>query len=163
MDEFLATHAVIMVADHAQTAVTEAYEMIEALAAEWRVLQPSSDNPESAELAISPTSRAGHIYVLVDQEREAACHADVRKRLHALDGTDLVGWLAAADGEPIVRRQAGSPLSGDSRVEAVIETERGELRFRPGPGGKTRPSRAALAPRRRPGGARPCGLRLGGG
>ena len=136
MDEFLATHAVIMVADHAQTAVTGAYEMIETLAAEWRVLQPSSDDPEAAELAVSPGARAGQVYVLVDPEREAACHADVRARLHALEGTDLVAWLAAPDGEPIVRRSAGSPLGGDPKVEAVVETERGELRFRPGKAGK---------------------------
>ena len=136
MDEFLATHSVIMVADHAQTPVTEPYEMIEALAEEWRVLQPSSDSTETAELAISPTSRAGHVYVLVDEQREAACHADVRERLHALEGTDLVAWLASSKGEPVVRREAGSPLEHDPRVEAVVETDRGELRFRPGRAGK---------------------------
>ena len=136
MDEFLSTHAVIVVADHAQTPVTEPYEMIAELAKEWRVLQPSSDTPESAELAVSPTSRAGHVYVLVDEGREAACHAEVRSRLGALDGSDLVAWLAHADGSPIVRRTAGSPLADDPRTEAVVETERGELRFRPGRAGK---------------------------
>jgi len=136
MDEFLSTHAVIVVADHAQTPVTEPYEMIAELEKEWRVLQPSSDTPETAELAVSPTSRAGHVYVLVDEGREAACHADVRSRLGALDGSDLVAWLAHADGSPIVRRTAGSPLADDPRTEAVVETERGELRFRPGRAGK---------------------------
>ena len=136
MDELLSTHAVIVVADHAQTPVTEPYEMIAELEKEWRVLQPSSDTPETAELAVSPTSRAGHVYVLVDEGREAACHADVRSRLGALDGSDLVAWLAHADGSPIVRRTAGSPLADDPRTEAVVETERGELRFRPGRAGK---------------------------
>ena len=54
MDKFLETHAVILVADHAQTDVTEAYELIAELEQEWRVLQPSSDTPETAELAVSP-------------------------------------------------------------------------------------------------------------
>ncbi|MEJ7876010.1 MAG: alkaline phosphatase family protein, partial [Solirubrobacterales bacterium] len=136
MDEFLRTHAVIMVADHAQTPVTEPYDMIATLEAEWRVLQPSSDSPETAELAVSPTSRAGHVYVLTDKEREVACHADVRLRLKALKGTDLVCWLAGSDGQPVVRREAGSPVADDPGVEAVVETARGELRFRPGRAGK---------------------------
>ena len=55
-----------MVADHAQTHVTEAYELIAELEQEWRVLQPSSDTPETAELAVSPGARAGQVYVLVD-------------------------------------------------------------------------------------------------
>jgi hypothetical protein len=135
-ERFLETHAVILVADHAQTPVSEPYEMIAELEQEWRVLQPSSDTPETAELAVSPTSRAGHVYVLVDEDREAACHADVRSRLGALAGTDLVAWLAHADGTPIIRRTAGSPLPDDPRTEAVIETARGELRFRPGRAGK---------------------------
>ena len=90
-------------ADHAQTLVTEAYELVSELEKEWRVLQPSSDTPEQAELAVSPGARAGQVYVLVDPEREAACHADVRTRLGALPGTDLVAWLARPDGSPVVR------------------------------------------------------------
>jgi hypothetical protein len=136
MDRFLETHAVILVADHAQTDVTEAYELIAELEKEWRVLQPSSDTPETAELAVSPGARAGQVYVLVDEDREAACHADIRDRLSALDGTDLVAWLARPDGSPVIRRSAGSPVDGDPRTEAVVETARGELRFRPGRSGK---------------------------
>lgn len=136
MDEFLETHAVIVVADHAQTPVTDAYEMITELEQEWSVLKPSSDTPETAELAVSPTSRAGHVYVLVDPEHEIACHTDVRTRLGAMPGTDLIAWLAHPDGSPVVRRTAGSPVGDDPKVEAVIETVRGELRFRPGRAGK---------------------------
>ncbi len=42
----------------------------------------------------------------------------------------------APDGAPVVRRTAGSPVADDPRAEAVVETERGELRFRPGRAGK---------------------------
>ena len=33
-------------------------------AAEWSVLQPSEDRPELAQLAVSPTGRAAHVYLL---------------------------------------------------------------------------------------------------
>lgn len=143
MDAFLDTHAAILMADHAQTAVHEPYDMIGALEEEWRVLQPSSDTPESAELAVSPTARAGAVYLLVDEERHATCHADVRARLGALEGTDLVAWLAAGEGNPVMRETVGSPLEGDPRVEAVVESGGRELRFRPGRGGASRDRRGA--------------------
>lgn len=132
MDEFLATHAVILMADHGQSDVDNAYELYRALGEEWRVLQPSSDAPETAELAVSPTARAAHVYVLVDPDRRAAAHADVRARVRDMDGTDLVAWLAAPDGSAIVRETAGSPAAADPRVEAVVERGGRELRFRPG-------------------------------
>ncbi len=159
MDRFLDTHAVIMAADHAQTAVTEPYELIAELEQEWRVLKPSSDTPETAELAVSPGARAGQVYVLVDEAREAACHTDVRTRLGAMPGTDLVAWLAAADGAPIVRRSAGSPVADDPRVEAVVETDSRRASLPPRPRRQARPARAALAPRRGSRGARAVGRR----
>ena len=138
IDEFLAGHAVILMADHGQSAVEHPYELIATLGREWRVLQPSSDEPETAELAVSPGARAAHVYVLTDPSRRAACHADVRARVRAMDGTDLVCWLAAADGSAIVRDSAGSPAAADPRVEAVVESGGRELRFRPGRGGRDR-------------------------
>lgn len=143
MDSFCDSHAVILMADHGQTGVSHDYELIDTLAAEWRVLQPSSDTPETAELAVSPSARSGSVYVLVDESRHAACHADVRRRLGALEGTDIVAWMAASDGQAVVRKGAGSPLADDPGVEAVVETERGELRFRPGKGGAARDRRGA--------------------
>ena len=140
MEAFLNTHAVILVADHGQTDVEHPYELQSELGKEWRVLQPSSDMPETAELAVSPTARAANVYVLVDEARRAACHADVRKRILALEGTDLAAWLVDGDGAAIVRETAGSPAH-DRRVEAVARSSAGELRFRPG--GRTRDRRGA--------------------
>ena len=131
-DEFLDSHAVILMADHGQTDVTEPYDLAAELGKEWRVLQPSSDTPETAELAVSPTARAAAVYVLVDESRRAAAHADVRARLRDMKGTDLVAWLAAPDGSAIVREGVGSPAAGAPRVEAVVESGGRELRFRPG-------------------------------
>ncbi len=132
IEAFLESHAVILMADHGQTDVEHPYELTAELAKEWRVLQPSSDTPEAAELAVSPTARAAAVYVLVDENRRASHHAAVRERIRAMEGTDIVAWLAAGDGSAIVRDAAGSPALDDERVMAVIETERGELRFRPG-------------------------------
>ena len=132
IDEFLASHAVILMSDHGQTDVEHPYEIAAELGKEWRVLQPSSDTPETAELAVSPTARAAQVYVLVDEHRRAACHADVRARLRDMAGTDIVAWLARADGSAIVRQDAGFPAAGDERVEAVVESGGRELRFRPG-------------------------------
>jgi Type I phosphodiesterase / nucleotide pyrophosphatase len=141
MDEFLRTHAVILMADHGQTDVEHSYDIAAELAAEWRVLQPSSDTPENAELAVSPGARAAQVYVLVDERRRAAAHADVRARIRDMDGTDIVAWLARADGSAIVREHAGSPAALDDRVEAVVESGGRELRFRPG--GRARDRRGA--------------------
>lgn len=141
MDAFCEMHSVILMADHGQTPVHHEYDIIGTLAEEWRVLQPSSDTPETAELAVAPSARSGSVYVLVDEQRQAACHADVRERLNALAGSDLIAWLVSAKGEPIVRRSAGSPVADDPKAEAVVESGGRELRFRPGAGGASRDRR----------------------
>jgi predicted AlkP superfamily pyrophosphatase or phosphodiesterase len=64
IDPFLDEHAVILVADHAQTDVVRGLPLAEILATEWSVLQPSDDKPELAQLAVSPTGRAAHVYLL---------------------------------------------------------------------------------------------------
>ena len=138
MDAFLESHAVILMSDHGQTSVEHPYELAAELGKEWRVLKPSSDTPQEAELAVSPTARAGAVYVLVDPSRRQACHADVRAQVAAMEGTDLMAWLRAGDGSAVVREFAGSPAAGDERVEAVIESEGRELRFRPGHGKRDR-------------------------
>jgi predicted AlkP superfamily pyrophosphatase or phosphodiesterase len=117
IDAFLDGHAVILMADHAQTDVETALPLAEALGEEWRVLAANAERPESAELAVSPTARAAGIYLLAEDGRRATMHTSVRGRLRSLDGVDLVAWLSADNG---------------SEPEAVVESWRGELRFRPG-------------------------------
>ena len=46
----------------------------------------------------------------------------------ALEGVDLIAWLAGPDGAPAER----DPASADRAAEAVIERDGAELRFRPG-------------------------------
>ena len=117
IDAFLDAHAVILMADHAQTDVETALPLAEALGEDWRVLAPNAEQRASAELAVSPTARAAGIYLLAEDRRRAIAHAGVRGRLRSLDGVDLVAWLSDGNGvEP----------------EAVVESSRGELRFRPG-------------------------------
>jgi hypothetical protein len=81
------------------------------------VLAANAERPDSAELAVSPTARAAGIYLLAEGRRRAATHAGVRRRLRSLDGVDVVAWLSSDNGPG---------------PEAVVESPRGELRFRPG-------------------------------
>ncbi len=129
MDGFLTDNALILMADHAQTAVHRELPIAEALGRSWKVLQPSEDRPEAAELAVSPTSRAAHVYLLEPADQRAA-HASLREDLRAMEGVDLICWLAGPDGHPLERRDPGVDPSGG--LTAVIERDGTELRFRPG-------------------------------
>jgi len=129
IDPFLAEHAVILVADHAQTAVERGLPLAEILAAEWSVLQPSDDKPELAQLAVSPTGRAAHVYLLPG-EGERAEPAAVGERLAEIEGVDLVCRLLDAEGAPLYRPEPGMPASGDEW--AVVERGGARVRFRPG-------------------------------
>jgi hypothetical protein len=115
MDRFLDEHAVILLADHAHTAVDRGLPLAELLGREWSVLAPSDDRPELAQLAVSPTSRAAHVYLLPG-EGERADPELVARRLGEIDGVELV-----------------CKLDGD---EALVERHGERLRFRPG--GRTR-------------------------
>ena len=117
IDAFLDAHAVILMADHAQTDVDTALPLAQALGEDWRVLAPNAEQRSSAELAVSPTARAAGIYLLAEDGRRSGMHAGVRARLRSLDGVDLVAWLSGDNG---------------ADPEAVVESSRGELRFRPG-------------------------------
>ncbi len=130
LDAFLKRHAVVLTSDHAQTPVEHGFDLAEELGEDWRVLQPNSDRPEDAEIAVSPTSRAGAVYLLDTGPRHAATHERVRLRLRELDAVDLVAWLAGPDGAPLTRPGVG--LSADGEVRAVVERNGFELRFRPG-------------------------------
>jgi hypothetical protein len=126
---FLADHAVILLADHAQVTVDRELPLADLLGEEWRVLQPNSDRVGDAELAVSPTARAAHVYVLERGRRFARAHAAVRERLGALDGIDLTAWVTA-DGGPAEREGVGAPHGEDLAVR--VEGKRGEFSFRPG-------------------------------
>jgi len=111
LEELLAEHAVILLADHAHTPVERGLPLAEILGRDWTVLAPSDDRPELAQLAVSPTSRAAHVYLLPG-EGERADRDEVRRRLAGIEGVDLV-----------CRREGES---------AVVERGGEQLRFRPG-------------------------------
>ena len=129
LDPFLESNAVILVADHAQTEVTEPLPLAEELATSWRVLQPNDTDPELAELAVCPSSRAGAVYVLGSGRRAERTHAGVRERLRGIEGVDLFAWLEDS-GAPVQRAGAdGPPAQG---TVAVVERAGSVLRFSPG-------------------------------
>jgi Type I phosphodiesterase / nucleotide pyrophosphatase len=111
LEAFLAEHAVILLADHAQTPVSRGLPLAELLGREWKVLAPSDDRPELAQLAVSPTGRAAHIYLLPGEGQRAE-HAEVRRRLGETEGIDLVCWREGP--------------------AAVAQRGQDRLRFRPG-------------------------------
>jgi hypothetical protein len=117
IDAFCDTHAVILMADHAQTDVEHEVPVAEALAADWHVLGPNSERPELAQLAVSPTARAAGIYVLASGRRRERILGGVLERLRDMEGIDLIAQLQARDG---------------AIPEAVVERDRAELRFEPG-------------------------------
>ena len=131
LDEFLATHAVILLADHAQTDVHRGLPLAELLGQQWSVLQPSDDRPELAQLAVSPTGRAAHVYLLGGEVERPEPDA-VAARLAEIEGVDLVCRLQGADGEPLRRDEPGMPVAGDEW--AVVERGEQSVRFRPATG-----------------------------
>jgi hypothetical protein len=136
IDAFCAEHAVILTADHAQSDVSEGYDLAALLGQEWRVLQPNDETPHAAELAVSPTARAGAVYLLARGNRRLRAHDDVRRRIGGSAEADVLCWLAGPDGKPVDRPGVGMPeMDG---AEAVVEAAKGsaaqegaELRFRP--------------------------------
>ena len=106
IDTFLADHAVILLADHAQTPVSRGLPLADLLGREWTVLAPSDDRPELAQLAISPTGRAAHVYLLPG-EGERAKPDEVRRRLAETEGVDLVCWR---EGKAAIIERGGQQL-----------------------------------------------------
>jgi predicted AlkP superfamily pyrophosphatase or phosphodiesterase len=118
VDEFLAEHAMIVMADHSQAPVSETIALQDELA-DLGVLGPSRSAPaDEAHIAVCPSQRAAMVYALHPAERDAM-RASVVARALAIDGVDHVMWLA---------RDAH-----DRPSEAILASrEHGELRFRPG-------------------------------
>lgn len=128
IDGFLESHAAIVVSDHSQTDVSRGLPLAELLGREWDVLAPSDDRPGEAQLAVSPTGRAAHVYLLPG-EGPRARPAEVGRRLAEIEGVDLVCSLESAAGETVVRHDPGAP--GES-TWATVERRGRKLRFRPG-------------------------------
>lgn len=129
MDELLAAYAVILVADHAQTPVHRGLPLGELLGRDWAVLQPSDDRPRLAQLAVSPTGRAAHVYLLPAAARPAE-HEEVAARLAETEGVELVCGLLGEDARPLRRERPGMPAAGGEW--ALVERRGSALRFRPG-------------------------------
>jgi hypothetical protein len=127
-DGFLDRYALILLGDHAQTEVHRGLPLAELLARDWTVLQPSESRPERAQLAVSPTGRAAHVYLLPGEGERADPDA-VRQALGVIEGIDLVCYLEASEAAPLIRTD---PVAPDAGAWAVIERGEARLRFRPG-------------------------------
>jgi hypothetical protein len=112
LDRFFSEHAVILMADHSQTAVSDRIRLDAALA-DWRVLLPNDIDPVAAELAVCPGARSAMVYVLVEDDRDRVSRT-ILDRLRELEGVEVLAW---SDGD-----------------DACVWTGEGELRFRPGSG-----------------------------
>jgi hypothetical protein len=130
IDPFLESNAVVVMADHSQSDVSEPLALESQLAERWHVLRPSADRPEDAELAYGPSSRAAGIWILRGGLRGRRLHEGVRDLLADEDGVDLLLWLEDERGDPVVRERVGASPAG----WAVIARDEAELRFAPGAG-----------------------------
>ncbi len=146
LDAFLDTNSLILLGDHAQTRVERQLPLAEILGREWDVLQPSEDRSGEAQLAVSPTGRAAHVYLLPGEGQRADPIA-VGGRLAGTEGVELVCWLEGDDGFPLDRREPGAPEEG--MATAVIERGGKRLRFRPAQITLTSSLRVHMPPKRR--------------
>jgi type I phosphodiesterase/nucleotide pyrophosphatase len=121
VEEFMKGHAVIVMADHSQAAVTDEIALQDELG-ELGVLGPvrSSEGQRTGEprIAVCPSQRAAMVYALHEPERDAM-RASVVTRALGIDGVDLVMWLE--------RDAHDAPREG-----VIASSRRGELRFAAG-------------------------------
>jgi hypothetical protein len=108
---FLDDHAVILMSDHAQIAVSKRVNLQAALS-DWRVLQPNDPDAAAAELAVAPGARSAMVYVLDEEGFAARPFRRLLKRIQEVEGAEVVAWKQAD--------------------EACVWSQRGELRFAPG-------------------------------
>src|SRR5438128_8452651 len=88
-DEFLREHAVIVMSDHSQTAVSDRVNLREALSS-WNVLMPDED-PSTAEIAVCPSQRSAQVYVL-DPERRDTLMRRLLRDLKGVQGLDAIAY-----------------------------------------------------------------------
>jgi predicted AlkP superfamily pyrophosphatase or phosphodiesterase len=110
-DAFFEDHAIIVTSDHSQAAVEERIRLDGAFA-DFDVATTSAARSIGAEVALSPAQRSAMVYVLDEDRRRQVLERSL-DAVRSLKGVDLTLWLA-------------------SPREAVIHSERGELRFSPG-------------------------------
>ena len=115
-EEFFAHFAVIVTSDHSQAPVEERIRLDRAFE-DFDVATPSQARALGAEVALSPAQRSAMIYALDEDKRDQVLARSLTA-LEELDGIDLALWLEPDSGTP----------------EAVVRSERGELRFAPGDG-----------------------------
>lgn len=134
VDAFLEQHAFIVMSDHSQASIAGTIDLQRELSA-LGVLQPSGAGILGAltgaggrgrssvqdlepRIAVCPSQRAAMVYALHPEERDAM-RASVLARAHAIEGVDLIAWLA--------HDAHDAPSEG-----VVCGPGRGELRFAPG-------------------------------
>jgi hypothetical protein len=118
VDEFLAEHAMIVMADHSQAPVTATVALQDELAELGVLGPPRAGGNDDARIAVCPSQRAAMVYALNAPERDAM-RASVVALALALDGVEHVLWLA--------RDAHERPVEG-----ILASAEHGELRFAPG-------------------------------
>ena len=112
LDEFLSEHAMIVMADHSHSEISARVSMQDGFG-DLRVLQPNDPRPEEAQVALCPGWRSAMVYA-IDPERPERVVRAAERAARRMPGVDLV------------MRRAGE--------EAVVHSQRGELRFAPGSG-----------------------------
>jgi len=111
IERFLDDHAVVLMSDHAQVAVSKRVHLAAALS-DWQVLQPNDPDADAAELAVAPGARSAMVY-LTDPERFGARGMQrLLKQMRAIEGVEVLAW-----------KEDGG---------ACVWSAQGELRFRPG-------------------------------
>ena len=116
IDPFLETNGVIVVADHAQSAVDQPLDLQADLGRRWQVLQPNAELSPDDQLAVGPSGRAAGVWILqpdADPESRRALAADVRAHLELeVEAVDLVAWLVGRSrSRPRPRRGERAPSS----------------------------------------------------
>jgi predicted AlkP superfamily pyrophosphatase or phosphodiesterase len=109
-DRFLEDHAVIVMSDHAQVAVSHSVNLLAEAFPEWKVLGAEGD-PLDADIAVCPSQRSAQVYVL-DPSRRRELIPGIVRDLQVVEGADVIAWRAGPEG--------------------AVWSRRGELRFSPG-------------------------------
>jgi hypothetical protein len=134
VEEFLAEHAMIVMADHSQAHVTAGISLVDELA-ELEVLAPGTrgegrrtrraepgpnggSRAERSCIAVCPSQRAAMVYVLAE-DRPERLRSDVVRRALGVEGVELVMWL---ERDP----------HGVAVEAAIARPGVGEMRFCPG-------------------------------